>query len=111
MDVCRGAAPWSDCAVQERGRSFSREDAVFVEQRCCVVIWPWFQRFSALRWLPFQLEVLQDDSDPFLSVFLELLCCSWRHNVFVGGGVLGVIFKGGPFGIWFLGFVRGGEFR
>ena len=110
MDVVEELVSWSDCAVQERGRSFSREDAVFVEQRCCGVIWQWFQRFSALRWLPFQLEVLQEDSDPFLSVFLELLRCSWRHSVFVRG-VLGLIFGGGPFGIWFLGFVRGGEFR
>ena len=96
MDVVEELVSWSDCAVQERGRSFSREDAVFVEQRCCVVIWQWFQRFSALRRLPFQPEVLQEDSGPFLSVFLELLRCSWRHSVFVGG-FLGVILRGGPF--------------
>ena len=99
MDVCRGAAPWSDCAVQERGRSFSREDAVIVVQRSCEVIWWWFSAFSSLRRLLCQPEVLQEDSGPFLSVFLELLRCSWRHSVFVGGGFLGVIFGGGPFGL------------
>ena len=52
-----------------------------------------------------------EDSGPFLSVLLELLCWSWRDSVFIGGGFLGVIFGGGPFCIWFLGFVRGGEFR
>ena len=87
------------------------EDAVSVEQLCWVVIWQWFQRFPALRRLLFHPEVLQEDSAPFLRVFLELQRCSWRHNVFVGGGFLGVIFGGGPFGIWFLGFVRSSEYR
>ena len=82
VDVAEELVSWSDCAVQERGRSFSREDAVFVEQRCCVVIWQWFQRFSALRRLLFQSEVLQEDSGPFLSVFLELLRCSWERQRF-----------------------------
>ena len=59
-----------------------REDAVLVEQRFCGVIWQWVRRFSALRRLPFQLGVLQEDSALFLSVFLELLRCSWERQRF-----------------------------
>ena len=75
-------APWSDYAVQERGRSFSREDAVNVVQRCCEEIWWWFQRISALGRLLFQPEVLQEDLGPFPSIFLELLRCSWERQRF-----------------------------
>ena len=73
--------------------------------------WQRFSVFPALRsWLSY-LEDLQEDSAPFLSIFLELLCLSWRPSVFVGGGFLGAIFGGGPFASRFLGFVRSSEYR
>ena len=82
-----------------------RRTQSFVEQLCWVVIWQWFQRFSALRRLPFHLEVLQEDSALFLSVFLELLRYSWER-AFSLRRVIWWIFGGGAFASRFLGFVR-----
>ena len=48
---------------------------------------------------------------PHFSLFQLVSALVLEGQCFSRRVVFGVIFGGGPFGIWFLSFVRGGEFR
>ena len=94
-----------DCAVLGGRTQFELE--LFSGRDFCrrfrsILVW----RFSVYHLVSFLRSC-----GPISVYFSWCLRWSWRDSVFLGGGFLGVIFGGGPFCIWFLGFVRGGEFR
>ena len=66
-----------------------REDAVIVVQRCCEMVWRWFQRFPALGGCCFSRRFCRRVWAPFPSVFLGFCAVPGRDNVFSGGGLFG----------------------